>query len=431
MKKYLFAILLIGLLFSGKFFLTFAQQAPNNPIDNAPPEISSDAFSCPVQGGRVITHSAQVDPVNGHCGQIYTNTFNCNCGTQGRRAKAIDVATEGGNVFLPQIGGKDVNWRLNLQYSVAPSDGGGNGYVFETDANGVKWHIDFVHMAGAPVQVGQAYPSGTNLGTTYIGHVHFTIGRNLANSPVPGTATDCDPNWLVSDFVCDPNAPVPTTTATTPTSPSFASSQGTKASNRLCVKVGTPTTEKPAACTAPITSTATGLQSADAPYIDPSGLKKAIVDEIQVDMQGEWTEQALRWFYEKMYQIKRTNPKFTELIIGEKIVLCECEPNQLAGHVRMSQGYSDGEKFMGTLIHELGHVIYHNRKYDGNLTTEHATAFASGALTDYKSGDITEQYPEMITYCLTKRPVGALLSEEKWQNLYKPIAEKITGGPCL
>src|SRR3989344_8907143 len=219
MKKYLFAILLVGLLFSGKFFLTFAQQAPDNPIDNAPPEISSDAFSCPVQGGRVITHSAQVDPVNGHCGQIYSKTFSCNCGTQGRRAKAIDVATEGGNVFLPQIGGKDVSWRLNLQYSVAPSDGGGNGYVFETDANGVKWHIDFVHMAGAPVQVNQSYPSGTNLGTTYIGHVHFTVGRNLANSPVPTTATDCDPNWLVSDFVCDSNAPVPTTTATTPASP--------------------------------------------------------------------------------------------------------------------------------------------------------------------------------------------------------------------
>lgn len=430
MSKYILSGFIIIFLLLTKTFAVFAQQAPNNPIDNAPPEISSDAFSCPVSGGSVITHSYQVDPQGGHCGQSYSTRYACNCGSQGRRAKAIDVATNGGDVFLPQIGGKDVNWRLNLNYTVSASDGGGNGYVFEAEVNGTKWFMDFVHLSGAPVERGQTYPSGTNLGKISEDHVHFTIGKNLANSPVAGTETDCDPNWLPSDFACDANAPVPTSTGTRP---AIASSQGTKSSNRLCVKVGNPTTEKPAACTAPVISTTTGQQSEEAPYVDPAGLKQAIVNELQVDMQGNWNEQALRWFYEKMYRVKQTNPKFAELIIGEKIVLCDCYPNQLAGYVQMSQGYSDGEKFMGTLIHELGHVIYHNRSAGMSLVTDHAGLFqgAAGPATTYGQGDITENYPDMLSYCLTKRSVGSLLSQERWEIYYKPLAERITGGPCL
>lgn len=423
-----------------------AQQAPNNPIDNAPPEVSSEAFSCPVATKRIITHSAQIDPVNGHCGQTYSRTFSCNCGTQGRRAKAIDVATDGGDVFLPQIGGQNVNWKLNLAYPIAPGDGGGNGYVFETEAGGTRWHMDFVHMAGAPVEVGQTYPSGTNLGKVHQTHVHFTVGRNLANSPVPGTATDCDPGWLVSDFVCDPNAPVPTPTDNRP---SGLSSQGTKASNRLCVKVGTPTTEKPAACTAPVSPVTPGVAPGAAPPVASGEFVQTIRSQFGVNMEGGWGETHLQWIYEKFYELQQTNPKFIELLSRETIGLTDSNegPNQLATYVRMPQdGYwANNNNFMPVLIHELGHTIYHNKRDAGALSSKHNDIYNSNgkpALTTYVSGygeptRMTENYAEVIAYCLTGDGVynhmkggAGSINLEYWATYYKTLAEEITGGAC-
>lgn len=446
MKKSFLSSLIIALLLSAKFFVAFAQETPENTLETAVTNPSQGGFSCPVQGGSIVTHSAQFDPVNGHCGQIYSNTFSCNCGTQGRRAKAIDVATNGGDVFLPQIEGKDVNWLLKLNYSVAPGDGGGNGYVFETDAGGAKWHIDFVHMAGANVSIGQSYPSGTNLGKVAQGHVHFTIGKNLANSPVPGTATDCDPNWLPSEFACDPNSQPPTTQ---PGSPPISSSQGTKASNRLCVKVGSPDTEKPAACTAPINASLPGVPAGEAPPVAPGELAQTIRSDYGVDMKGAWDETHLQWIYQKFYELNQTNPNFIKLLSRETIELNSSEegPNQLATWVRMPQdGYwANQNAFIPVLMHELSHSIYWNKADAGALTSKYDNLYQSSGKPGFTSyvqgyGEPTrkqENYAEMIAYCLTGDGVfnhmkgGAGSADlEMWATYYKTLAEEITGGPC-
>ncbi|MBI4036535.1 hypothetical protein HY386_01480 [Candidatus Daviesbacteria bacterium] len=160
------------------------------------------AASCLVPGGRIITHSYQADPIYGHCGTYYG--FSCNCGSGGRRAKAIDVATAGQNVVLPTIEGQQVMWKLIIRgYPVDSGEGGGVGHIFEAELGGDRWYLDMLHLQQTSLSLGGSYPSGTVVGLVVSEHVHTTIGKNIAYPNGPGSSlTDCDNGWLPSDFMC-------------------------------------------------------------------------------------------------------------------------------------------------------------------------------------------------------------------------------------
>lgn len=166
---------------------------------------SAGTTSCPINGGYVSTPSYSANPGTGHCGGGYA--YSCHCGTEGRRAKAIDVPTNGQSVVLPTINGQSVNWTLVTgPYSVDSGEGGGFGYTFQAIAGADIWYLDMLHLNQSALKSvlagGESYPSGTPVATTVIDHVHMTIGKNLSSVPIAGSATDCDPNWLPSDFMC-------------------------------------------------------------------------------------------------------------------------------------------------------------------------------------------------------------------------------------
>lgn len=166
--------------------------------------------SCPVINGKISTPSYDASPTNGHCSPGYLLEGRCRTDCPGgvggsRRAKAIDVPTNGQDVKLPMINNQSVNWLLKLNYQVAPVDGGGNGYVFEAQTSSGVWTLDILHLAGTGLELNKNYPSDTKVGKSNIDHVHFTLGKDIKDNMNPGpatTATDCDPGWLPSDFMC-------------------------------------------------------------------------------------------------------------------------------------------------------------------------------------------------------------------------------------
>lgn len=167
----------------------------------APPSQAAIA-SCPVPGGKITTPSYNANPQTGHCGGGYK--FDCNCGTSGRRAKAIDIATNGKNVILPTINGQSVTWTLTTKgYPVNSGEGGGVGHLFSAQAGPDKWYLDMLHLEQTQLIEGQSYPSGTVVGKSAITHVHTTIGKNLKERVVPGSSSDCDSGWIPSDFMCN------------------------------------------------------------------------------------------------------------------------------------------------------------------------------------------------------------------------------------
>ena len=426
MKFKLSILTIISLLFltSINEGVTLAQESTQNP--------GVGTVSCPVPNGKISTHSHQVGTTlrvgGGHCTPGFYS-LSCNCGTNGRRSKAIDVLTNGGDVYLPQINSQNVNWTTISDYSVAAADGGGFGYTFQTNVGSDTWYIDFLHMAGANVKIGSILPSGTSIGKVVAAHVHFTVGKNLNGTPAAGSPSDCDPNWMPSDFVCDPSLQGTTPTVTTPGAARMVKS------NNLCVKVGDAPEPKPDACTEAV---ATGgslpfSPVGPAPTVEAGQLVQTIRDQFGVDMQGAWNEQALRWVYEAFWKWQTTNPKFMALINGQPVILIAnaAGANAFGNTVKVGQTYAEGDKFLGTLVHEFGHVIYHTKPLTSNFRIEADDAYSRpGPVTSYGDGDITENYPEILSYCLTKRPVGGLISEQRWESRYRPIAENIVG-PCI
>lgn len=191
---------LIGafMLFIGASALSGLIPGQTPPTEAAPVQAVA---SCPVPGGRISTSSYNADSIRGHCGSSYG--LACRCGTAGRRAKAIDIPTNGKSVALPEIAGQQVKWRLIVgPYPVDSGEGGGLGYTFAADIGIDKWFLDMLHLNRTSLVFGVDYPSGTVVATTAADHVHTTIGKNLSQTPVAGTETDCDPNWLPSDFMC-------------------------------------------------------------------------------------------------------------------------------------------------------------------------------------------------------------------------------------
>lgn len=206
-----------------QFMETYSSGPPGNPFGNNPsfpngikswyarlvpsgpgaiqPITTSAAATCPIPQGAISTPSYQADPIQGHCGSKYG--YSCRCGTEGRRAKAIDVPTGGKAVVLPTIEGQQVTWHLVAgPYPVDNQEGGGVGYTFETLLGSDKWYLDMLHLKLSPISQGVDYLSGKSIGEASAEHVHMTIGKNLSSAPVAGTSTDCDPGWLPSDFMC-------------------------------------------------------------------------------------------------------------------------------------------------------------------------------------------------------------------------------------
>lgn len=195
---------------------------------------SAPTVSCPVPNGKISFNSYEGG--KGHCGPGYG--FDCNCGTKGRRAKAIDV--KGGDPVLPQIEGESVNWTYLISYTVDGGEGGGKGHTFRAKKGADSWYLDILHLSNSPLTEGKEYPSGTKIGTIDGPHAHFTIGKNLKTDfPRAATESDCDPGWMPSEFACDGS--------TQPTTGTGGGSGTTTTvnSNKFCTKVGNPTEPNP------------------------------------------------------------------------------------------------------------------------------------------------------------------------------------------
>lgn len=209
---------------------------------------------------------------------------------------------------------------------------------------------------------------------------------------------------------------------------------GSVKSNRLCVKVGNPTDPKPATCsTTPGTSVGGGIitppVTGPAPTVEAGKLVDAIKEQFGVTMQGAWDEKHLRWTYEKFYELSQTT-KFVDYIRGQPVELIGGIPNQESGHVQMSQTgdyANDKDYYLGTLIHEFGHVIYHkplpeNLAGEVNNVYEKVKCLSTYSRCQY---DRTENYPEVIAYCLNPKAVGAI-NQERWPS-YRDLAVRILG----
>ena len=166
----------------------------------------SGTASCPVVGGTVSTPSYSAGRAsgknNGHCDPD-SYSYACNCGISGRRAKAIDVPTNGQDVVLPKIANQDVFWTMAIApYTVDSGEGGGVGYTFKASLGTDTWYLDVLHLQPSTLKMGENYLSGTPIGKSAISHAHMTVGKNLGVNPVAGTGTDCNSNWMPSDFMC-------------------------------------------------------------------------------------------------------------------------------------------------------------------------------------------------------------------------------------
>lgn len=168
----------------------------------------TDVISCPVPGGIISTQSYQANPSKGHCSSGYLAEGRCREDCPGgmggsRRAKAIDVLTNGKKAELPTINSERVNWTLVIDpYRIDKEDGGGWGYTFLASQGGHSYYLDMLHLNYVEIKTGKAFASGEKLTAAEIDHVHMTIGKDLSSTPVAKSSTDCDPNWLPSDFMC-------------------------------------------------------------------------------------------------------------------------------------------------------------------------------------------------------------------------------------
>lgn len=249
----------LSLLSLGLFFVSQIRLVPAQA--QAPVAMPTTLrVSCPVSGGTILTPSFQADSVNGHCGSNYG--YSCTCGSNGRRAKAIDIpTTPDTDVMLPTIEGENITWRLaetlcagsGSYPNCTDSNGGTGGLITFVGTDPAKpndkWYIQFLHLKVSTILVekDKSYPPGTIVGKTDISaHVHTTIGKNLnVNGDSISGSADCDANWMPSDFMCDPSKQ-PTNVPQAQPAGGFAS--GEIKSNYACTKVGTPKEEMPAVC---------------------------------------------------------------------------------------------------------------------------------------------------------------------------------------
>ncbi|MBI2007397.1 MAG: serine hydrolase [Candidatus Blackburnbacteria bacterium] len=225
----------------------------------------------------------------------------------------------------------------------------------------------------------------------------------------------------------------PATALAQTATPVQTASTGSGIGSRSCVKVGEPADPMPEICNTPVFGGSSAGGAQPAPTVEAGQLVSEIKSQFGVDMQGAWNEQTLRLVYESFYKWRQTNPKFMDFINGQPVILIPdvAGTNAYENIVKIGQNTIDEGQFIGYLVHEFGHIIYHTKEGSGSFRIEGDNLLSSvGPVTPYGEGDITENYPEMISYCLTRRPVKPLISEQRWLESYKPLAEKIVG-PCL
>lgn len=237
MKKYIILILCLFILFSAKFFITYAQQAPNNPADNPTADKS---------GINIIGDSLTVR-VESSLKSTLPNAA-INAAESRQWSEGIDV----------------------LQ-NLASNNNLSSVIVFALGTNGAadEAGIDQVmSLAGASKVVFMTI-YGTKPAAQENSNIHNTAIKN-ALSKYPGRITIADwasiaashPEWFSGDDLgVHPNIEGQQAFARTIASaaggttriiqPGTTSSSGTAKSNMLCVKVGSPSIDKPSICSQP------------------------------------------------------------------------------------------------------------------------------------------------------------------------------------
>jgi hypothetical protein len=150
---------------------------------SAPP-ISGGIVSCPVNGGSVNYGSKGV---GGHCSDSYG--FYCvpfgQAGYTGRDT-AVDIIGPTSNVYLPNIGGKAVEWTVDESgTSINDSEGGGIAVAASTSFNGHTYRIRMVHIVSTGLGRNLKYKSGILVGgyNRNANHVHVTLQEDGVYKP--------------------------------------------------------------------------------------------------------------------------------------------------------------------------------------------------------------------------------------------------------
>lgn len=154
-----------------------------------------------------------------------------------------------------------------------------------------------------------------------------------------------------------------------------------------------------------------------------------------LNMVGNWSLNRLQLIITKFSGYSQTRPGFIENIKGERIELIYSGySNQLSGYVKIREYSGDDKLFIAALAHELGHVIYNNRPNTKSLKLEHDSLHTSSrkAISTYNVEgntafrDRSENYAELIAYCVTDRPIYSVLTEGI--PVYRELGAKIVGG---
>lgn len=171
--------------------------------------ISTTLASCPVPGGVIKNPSYQAylqDPFKGgHCSPSYGT-----CPMESRRAKAIDIDTQGQNVVFPIIANQTVTWEyVPTELTLTGNDCEGNNpncgkfYIFKTNLGVDTWVLHLLHIDPNTTTFNRTTgnPSGSIVGKTVPGiYLHLEIGKNIKNiNNPPLGSTDLDPGWMSAD----------------------------------------------------------------------------------------------------------------------------------------------------------------------------------------------------------------------------------------
>ncbi|MDO8619535.1 MAG: hypothetical protein Q7R49_06385 [Candidatus Daviesbacteria bacterium] len=169
-------------------------------------KVSLALSSCPVSGGVIKTPSFQGSSTGGHCSPGYGS-----CPTDSRRAKAIDVDTQGQEVIFPTINGAKLTWiYVPTEITLTGNDCEGQNlncgkfYIFKAVSGSDTWVLHLLHLDPNTAKFDRTSTgnlSGSVAGKTVPGiYLHVEIGKNVANITQPplGSA-DFDPGWIPAD----------------------------------------------------------------------------------------------------------------------------------------------------------------------------------------------------------------------------------------
>lgn len=163
--------------------------------------------SCPVPGAKITYGSYGTGP-KAHCTEAFEG---CKFGPNGelpRRAKSIDIDTQGQEAIFPTINGEKIDWYFLSKYDLDTKRGDceknvtdcGAAFVFggKTKDNAF-WTLHLVHLDkinSLKFNFGVVYESGQPAGKTAKDVVlHINIGKNITPSNLPGSE-DLDPGWI-------------------------------------------------------------------------------------------------------------------------------------------------------------------------------------------------------------------------------------------